>query len=836
MSGFLESHGPKLQKRLYNLVPIAQGKKAPNLKRWQTFESSPVLVKAWINKYKGTAAGVGILTAQFPAIDIDVEDEEIVDKVFEFIKSRHDVAFYRQGQPPRLLIPFRLGGNPAFRKLASAKYADEFDVEHRVEVLAEGQQYVAYHTHPDTHQPYTWFDPTGLPCDGPIALSSQRLPTLSLGEAEDVIDYFQELAENTAGFRRVTSRKSSGHIDPDDPFASVPAEPLDLSDAKIKAVMKKMQRHEAVDDYDGWLKVGAALHHQFEGAPEGLELFDEWSSVSPSYQGFADCETKWESFSKSRGNGMVTFASVLQMAKDIKGVAEPKPQTDDLDDDWGTNDDGYDKGENARDHIADVRQAEFDAAKRSSDIGVYEADVIDTMDDDDFLERFVHGPGGKVYDLQMAANVDPMKLDDFKNYFAEQCEERVVYDSKGEPKLDGDGYEKTKMVSLAQVWQRSKYRHRVIGEVFRPGAGRLLGPTGARVINRCHIPPVDMDLEIDEERLEIWQEHIDYLFPVEKERDWFHKWIAISLQFPQKRCPVTPLHISLAHRTGRGFVVKVLRALIGKHNITKAKIESMVGERKSQYTDYLNRSLFCFVEEVYDGKKRYGITDEMRDILTEDSLNLNLKYGSNGTYDVFCNFFMMSNHADALVLPPDDERIHVLTGPTKSRGPQWFDQLYAWLEDPENIWHLRAWYHQMEVKWAAPEFQNAPRTEGRERMMALSTSESDMRIQSVLDNFEGNWATIKELVDLANEGRTGAREQISNRHMTAYLREQRIMSKPVGVEADGTLRQIRVPERPGEKASKLNFWPITPGALTMTTTKIRNEYLNRCNKIDEEFE
>ncbi len=57
------------------------------------------------------------------------------------------------------------------------------------------------------------------------------------------------------------------------------------------------------EDYlgDGWLKVGMALHHQFEGADEALELWDEWSQRSAKYDADA-CAKKWQSFGQYKGN------------------------------------------------------------------------------------------------------------------------------------------------------------------------------------------------------------------------------------------------------------------------------------------------------------------------------------------------------------------------------------------------------------------------------------------------------------------------------------------------------------------------------------------------------
>jgi P4 family phage/plasmid primase-like protien len=66
--------------------------------------------------------------------------------------------------------------------------------------------------------------------------------------------------------------------------------------------------HEA--DYDRWLEVGMALHHQF--GEDGLDIWRAWSSVSSKYDA-RDLERRWKSF-RSKRAGTVTFATIIHLA------------------------------------------------------------------------------------------------------------------------------------------------------------------------------------------------------------------------------------------------------------------------------------------------------------------------------------------------------------------------------------------------------------------------------------------------------------------------------------------------------------------------------------------
>ena len=61
--------------------------------------------------------------------------------------------------------------------------------------------------------------------------------------------------------------------------------------------------------YDLWREIGMALHHQFQGDVEALNLWDTWSEGSPKYtsNGTHSCHTKWATF---RGNG-ITLRSLI---------------------------------------------------------------------------------------------------------------------------------------------------------------------------------------------------------------------------------------------------------------------------------------------------------------------------------------------------------------------------------------------------------------------------------------------------------------------------------------------------------------------------------------------
>jgi KaiC/GvpD/RAD55 family RecA-like ATPase len=69
----------------------------------------------------------------------------------------------------------------------------------------------------------------------------------------------------------------------------------------------------ALEHYPDWLEIGQALHHEFGGDPEGMELWDAASRWCDSYDA-DELERKWDSFGSYSGKP-VTIGTLYRLAK-----------------------------------------------------------------------------------------------------------------------------------------------------------------------------------------------------------------------------------------------------------------------------------------------------------------------------------------------------------------------------------------------------------------------------------------------------------------------------------------------------------------------------------------
>ncbi len=92
--------------------------------------------------------------------------------------------------------------------------------------------------------------------------------------------------------------------------------PLNMSDDEVKGLLFAYQAEGL--EYDDWLKVGQALHHQYLGSDVGFDLWVSWSALSSKHDARM-MRKKYNSFGKWSGV-RVTMASVVWHVKQQGGV------------------------------------------------------------------------------------------------------------------------------------------------------------------------------------------------------------------------------------------------------------------------------------------------------------------------------------------------------------------------------------------------------------------------------------------------------------------------------------------------------------------------------------
>ncbi len=165
-----------LAKQLYDIglepIPVTPGEKYWNKPGWENIE---LPIPTWPKNH-----GISLRTGTtIVGLDIDICDKSIVGFLLDSLEFSHII---RTGQAPKVLVPILCPEIP--EKIVSDKYVDEHGEIHRIEILSKGQQFVAYHIHPDTQKPYTW--------NGDLL--NHSLPKVSKDSILYLFDLFYDLA------------------------------------------------------------------------------------------------------------------------------------------------------------------------------------------------------------------------------------------------------------------------------------------------------------------------------------------------------------------------------------------------------------------------------------------------------------------------------------------------------------------------------------------------------------------------------------------------------------------------------------------------------------------
>jgi hypothetical protein len=154
----------------YSPIPCID--KAPPLPEWEKqLSATPDQIKQWSDTFP-FATNAGVLTRLVPTIDIDILNPEAAQAVEDLVRERHEEhgkILTRFGKPPKRAIPFRT--DEPFKKITVNLIAPDGDTKQKIELLADGQQFIVAGIHPDTRKSYGWF---GGELDETLALHPRR--------------------------------------------------------------------------------------------------------------------------------------------------------------------------------------------------------------------------------------------------------------------------------------------------------------------------------------------------------------------------------------------------------------------------------------------------------------------------------------------------------------------------------------------------------------------------------------------------------------------------------------------------------------------------------------
>src|SRR5512134_3800575 len=274
-TSFMANLGARLVDNGYAVIPIMPGTKKPGRLVSGAWRDYPGWTKHCLRPTtehelaiwsQWPDVGIGIAGGAVAAVDIDIADGALALRVSELARERlGETPAVRIGRAPKRLLVYRT--QAPFKGFKRAP----------IEILCEGQQFVAYHIHPETGRPYEW------PEDSLAEIDIGALPAINESQARAFAEEAYALVPETLRPARLAGGDAQAHPAPLGDLRGTPQ--------AIEAALAFIPNADL--DYDSWMRIGMAL----KGAlgPDGESLFRLWSAQSAkNVPEFTD--KAWESF------------------------------------------------------------------------------------------------------------------------------------------------------------------------------------------------------------------------------------------------------------------------------------------------------------------------------------------------------------------------------------------------------------------------------------------------------------------------------------------------------------------------------------------------------------
>jgi len=293
----LHRHGYRPVPVLGAHVAMKAAGKRPMMKGWETVCASAdeAEIARWTRAQRN-CTNTGLLCGTLVGIDIDVLDHQHAHRVTCIATEMLGMTpACRIGRAPKILLIFRT--DEPFDKIQTPEFHMLDGTVARVEILATGQQFVAFGIHPDTKVPYYW--PECSPLDVPL----HALPPVTKERCAAFIAAAEKYLRKVGGYSTADRREIERE--------GRKAAGLKRNQAPSRELVEEAVAHIPNDDlpYDDWIKVGLALYAAL--GPDGCDLWESWSSRADKNDPEYTAE-KWGSFSSVRS---VTVGTLFWLAR-----------------------------------------------------------------------------------------------------------------------------------------------------------------------------------------------------------------------------------------------------------------------------------------------------------------------------------------------------------------------------------------------------------------------------------------------------------------------------------------------------------------------------------------
>lgn len=651
---YLKKYGLAVVENGYDICFIRPGEKRPFGKEWESVKHGPKRIASALANGRG-GYGVGVKTRYTPMVDIDCYDRDLVDHMVRVSEELCGETLKRVGLAPKTGLVYR--AEEPFVKTQSRVYIDDEGRAVKLEVLGDGQQFVAFHTHPDTERPYKWIGGESI-----LDVEHDDLPVIDRDDALEIVAEFERQARKRgwaekSTVKRLSDQRNKGReYNEDDPFITDKTK-VDLTPEQL---LKKLHSVPNADDYDTWFHVGMALHHQFDGSDEGLMMWHEWSSQAPNYD-MDVLDEKWPTFEiEGKKREPITARFILKQAIQ----EEERLAGEELDD-------IRKEIKQAGDHrdfqevMDKIKHIAFSPMIRESLVVSLKERMKKAMDTAmpvSMIRRQIafENPEHRTTPAWLRNWVFIQQDETFYNQVTRQIMTTKAFDlSFGRFLLT----KKDILEGLATPEHSASHIavHRyqipaVANKMYMPTQDEFFEANKLTYVNSYSdaTVPDDVPDELTSRELKMCQrveKHLEHLFPNDRDRKLLLSWFAYIVQTNGK-INWSPV-VQGVENDGKSFFARMMAVVLGGENVNAINGDSLA----ENYTEWAEGCQFLIIEEVrLHGQDRFAIINRLKTYVANDMVTI--RRMRTDKYKVFntVNYFLTTNHKDGVPVDENSTR------------------------------------------------------------------------------------------------------------------------------------------------------------------------------------
>lgn len=245
----------------------------------------------------------------------------------------------------------------------------------------------------------------------------------------------------------------------------------------------------------------------------------------------------------------------------------------------------------------------------------------------------------------------------------------------------------------------------------------------------------------------VFQEHIAFVIPDERERNHVLNFFAFMLQNPGLKIKHS-IVIQGAQGIGKSYFLELFVRLIGK-NAREINTEML----KADYNGWMENTQLVVIEELM-GIGRRELVNKLKPLITSPRCPINEKFVASYTIPNRVNFLAFTNHEDALVIDEDDRRFFIYHSPATRREGDYYTRLFQDLE--KNASAIKHWLLNRDIVNFKHE-EPAPMTEAKMEVIEASKSPLEAwiteRYEAEIEPFNCDIISISDVLEVLDPSR-----------------------------------------------------------------------------------